>query len=75
MKRTRELTAIHYRRSVKRPVSQELRACCPVCGSPLDVVVVATSNPGDPRSGGHIPEERTIFPPVCEESDGHPGGV
>lgn len=75
MKRTREFTSIHYRRSVKRPVSQELHACCPVCGSALDVIVVATNNPGNPRGAGRKIEERAIFPLVREGPEGYPGGV
>ncbi len=35
MKRTRILTAIHYRRSFKKPVTRELPTHCPVCGTPL----------------------------------------
>ncbi len=44
MRRTREVTSIHYRRSVKRPVSPDfsrpdLRGRCPVCGSTLEVIL------------------------------------
>lgn len=35
MKRTRELSVIHYRRSVKRSVSRTFPSHCPACGSSL----------------------------------------
>lgn len=49
MKRTRELTAIHYRRTVKRSVSPNLQKAdlqgrCPVCGARLAVSFVRDSN-------------------------------
>ncbi len=41
MRRTRELTAIHYRRSITVPVSPDVLSCdlhtqCPVCNSALE---------------------------------------
>lgn len=55
MKQTREVTAIHYRRSVRRPASPDLqsralRSHCPVCGSPLEAVPV--NDPEDTQGGG-----------------------
>jgi hypothetical protein len=52
MKRTRELTSIHYRRSVKRRASvnvqsRGLQSHCPSCGTSLEVVLVS-----DPGYGG-----------------------
>lgn len=35
MKRTRIVTAIHYRRSLKKSVSRKLPTHCPVCGAAL----------------------------------------
>jgi hypothetical protein len=48
MKRIQELTAIHYRRSVKRsafPNTQnvDLQGRCPVCGARLAVIVAKDS--------------------------------
>jgi hypothetical protein len=40
MKRTQEFTSVHYRRSVKRPVSHEGQSQRPVCGSVLPPVQV-----------------------------------
>jgi hypothetical protein len=55
MKRIREVTAIHYRRSVRRlafpdPQGHALRSQCPVCGSPLEAVLV--NDPEDAQGGG-----------------------
>lgn len=52
MKRTRELTAIHYRRSVKRSASPsiqsvDLQVRCPVCGTRLSADLV--KNSGDKK--------------------------
>jgi hypothetical protein len=69
MRRTRELTSIHYRRSVKRPsASQGLRGYCPVCGSALEVIVV--NEPEETRGSGSRPSERTVFRLVREEPEG-----
>ena len=45
MKRTQELTSIHYRRTVTKPASLEVQSqshCsnCPVCGAPLEAIFV-----------------------------------
>jgi hypothetical protein len=55
MKRTREVTAIHYRRSVRRSASPDLQSQalgdrCPVCGSPLEAGPV--NDPEDTQGGG-----------------------
>jgi len=45
VKRTRELTSIHYRRTVTKPSSSGVQgqshAHCPICGAPLQAVVVS----------------------------------
>lgn len=71
MRRTRELTSIHYRRSIKRSASQRLHGYCPVCGSPLEVIVV--NEPGETLGGGLKPVEETVFRLVREEPEGRPG--
>lgn len=52
VKRTRELTAIHYRRSVKRSASPsiqnvDLQIHCPLCGTRLSADLV--KNSGDKK--------------------------
>ncbi len=58
MKRTLEVTAIHYRRTVKRPTSRVLHGYCPVCGSPLEAAFVP---PADPQTGNCKSEGETVF--------------
>ena len=46
MKRTRELTSIHYRRTVTKPSSSDIQSqshysTCPICGAPLEAVFVS----------------------------------
>jgi hypothetical protein len=46
MKRIREITAIHYRRSIKSPASPSvqnpgLQSKCPVCSAPLEAILVS----------------------------------
>jgi hypothetical protein len=69
MRRTRELTSIHYRRLVKRSrASLGLRGYCPVCGSALEVIVV--DEPEGTRGGSAKPVERTVFRLAREEIEG-----
>jgi hypothetical protein len=72
MRRTRELTSIHYRRSVKRTASQGPRGYCPVCGSALEASVV--NEPAETPGGSPTPVERTVFRLVRGEPEGRPGG-
>ena len=71
MRRTRELTSIHYRRSIKRSASQRLHGYCPVCGSALEAIVVNEAE--ETREGGLKPVERTVFRLAREEPEGPPG--
>jgi hypothetical protein len=65
MKRTRELTSIHYRREVKRAFAcQGLRGHCPVCGSTLEASVV--SQAAQPPTDRLAPVETAVFRLVSE---------
>jgi len=70
MKRTRELTAIHYRRSLKRPAAPD-QPNCPVCGSPLQ------ESPVNDLAGlqrGHVKAGPRVAPLVERpEPSGHRG--
>ena len=59
MKRTREFTAIHYRRSIKRPASLILQSPCPVCGSPLEANL--SNDLGATQHGGVKTGSKTAF--------------
>ncbi len=70
MKRTQELTAIHYRRSVKRPLSPspqnaDLQDRCPVCGTRLAVVFVQSS---EDAKGAHA-AQKVVSRGVQKRSD------
>ncbi len=57
MKRSRELTSIHYHRSIRRPASPNARSSCfqgqcPVCGNSLEAILV--SEPADTLLGSRI---------------------
>lgn len=75
MKRTRELTCIHYRRSIKRPASpnvqsQDLQSRCPVCGSPLEAVFI--SEPEDSQTDRLKAGQTIVFRVVRQESGERP---
>lgn len=59
MKRIRELTATHYRRSIKRSVSGNMQNVdlplqCPICGAPLTADLVKSSGPEQRSKSGHV---------------------
>ena len=66
MKRTREFTAIHYRRSIKRPASLVLQSPCPVCGSPLEATL--SNDLGETQRGGVKTGSKTAFRVAQQES-------
>jgi hypothetical protein len=70
MKRTRELTSVHYRRSVKRLASldvqnQSLQCRCPVCSTPLEAILV--SEPGDSQKD-RLRAQRAVLRVAQKES-------
>jgi len=66
MKRTWELTSIHYRRSVKRPATPETQSLdhCPVCGTLLEAIRL--NNPE--ARGGLNAAQRIVFRVAQPES-------
>jgi len=56
VKRTRELTSIHYRRTVTKPSSSDVQSQshtrCPICGASLEAIFV--SDPGGPQAAPRI---------------------
>lgn len=59
MKRTRELTATHYRRSIKRSASPDLQNIdpqrrCPVCGALLSTSPVKKSEEKEGVKVAHV---------------------
>jgi len=73
MRRTWELTSIHYRREVKRLfASQGLRGRCPVCGSTLEASVVSLT--AQPPAARPAPTETAVFHLVNEGGKGRTGG-
>ena len=59
MKKTRELTATHYRRSLKRSASGnvqnvDLQLHCPICGARLDVNIGKNSEEKDGATPAHV---------------------
>jgi len=59
VKRTRELTSIHYRRTVTKPSSSGVQgqshAHCPICGAPLEAIFVSDPGiTGEPRAATKI---------------------
>jgi hypothetical protein len=67
MKRTRDVTFVHYRRSVRRSSPRDLHGYCPVCGSLLAVVV---NDSGDTWGVGSKVVERTVFRVVRDDPEG-----
>jgi len=60
MRRTREVTSIHYRREVKSLfASQVLRGRCPVCGSTLEASVVSVA--AQLPTNGPAPVQTAVF--------------
>jgi len=59
MKRTRELTATHYRRSIKRSGSGNIRNAdlqiyCPICGATLTADLVRNSEGTTDAKAAHV---------------------
>jgi len=69
VKRTREVTAIHYRRSIKQPSSLVLHSPCPVCRTPLEVIVL--NEVGETQSVGGKAGSKVAFRVVRGESPEH----
>ncbi len=72
MKRTREVTSIHYRQRFRRSASAVLHGYCPVCGSPLEAAVTGESDSPDPQRRGCQPEGKVVFHLVSEDLGEHP---
>lgn len=72
MKRTQELTSIHYRRSVKRSASRVLHGHCPVCGSPLEAVAAGANGPENTQEGDRESAERIVIHLVRKEPGPQP---
>ena len=73
MKRTKEVTAIHYRRSVRRLAfpdlqAHALRSHCPLCSSPLEAVLV---NAPEDTQGGGLKADRGIALRVRQQECGN----
>ena len=75
VKRTRELTSIHYRRTVTKPSSSDVQSQshtrCPICGAPLEAVFV--SDPGG--MGGPQAVPRIAFPVAQQVGEPNHAGV
>jgi len=59
MKKTRELIATHYRRSIKKSTSGnvqdvDLQNHCPICGACLSADLVKNSEPEQRPKSGHV---------------------
>ena len=59
MKRTRELTTTHYRRSIKRSASGNIQNVdfplhCPICGATLTADLVNNSEGTTDAKAGHV---------------------
>jgi hypothetical protein len=59
MKKTRELTTTHYRRSIKRSGSgniqnADLQIYCPICGAPLTADLVRNSEGITDTKAAHV---------------------
>lgn len=67
MKRTWELTSIHYRRSVKRPATPDIQSLdhCPVCGTPLEAIRV-----NNPEARGGLKAAQSIVFRVAQQESG-----
>ena len=72
MKRTREVTSIHYRQRFRRSVSAVLHGYCPVCGSPLEAAVTGESDSPDQQRRESKPEGKVVFHLGSEDLGKHP---